>query len=150
MKSSVTYSSTRWQNTINAHHCHCFGFDCGRQHKRHAAAPPPAGVRRRTKINRQKLVGRDKGSLTEQHTNGTVTIMGQITRKQDTNSHNRPALPNRTSAACSRVASQFPPHRPPHRNPAWRHMVWNTGLCLARWGQPLPHRLCPFLESSEN
>ena len=43
-----------------------FRFGCSRQQKRHAAAPPPAGVRRRMERNRQKPVGRDKGSLTEQ------------------------------------------------------------------------------------
>ena len=48
----------------------CFGFSCRRQQKRHVAAPPPAGVRRRMKRKRQKLVGRDKGSLTEQQTEG--------------------------------------------------------------------------------
>jgi len=41
-------------------------FGCGRQQKRHAAAPPLAGVRMRMERNRQKLVGQDKGSLTEQ------------------------------------------------------------------------------------
>jgi len=40
-------------------------FGCGWQQKCQAAAPPPAGVRRRMERNRQKLVGRDKGSLTE-------------------------------------------------------------------------------------
>jgi len=40
-------------------------FGCGRQQKLHVAAPPPAGVQRRMERNRQKLVGRDKGSLTE-------------------------------------------------------------------------------------
>jgi len=30
------------------------------------AVPPPTSVRRRMERNRQKLVGRDKGSLTEQ------------------------------------------------------------------------------------
>jgi len=40
-------------------------FGCSWQQKRHAAASPPAGVRRRMEINRQKLVGQDKGSLTE-------------------------------------------------------------------------------------
>jgi len=34
--------------------------------------------------SRQKLVGRDKGSLTEQQTEGTVTTTIQIRRKYDT------------------------------------------------------------------
>jgi len=40
--------------------------------------PPPAGVRRRIERKRQKLVGRDKGSLTEQQTKGTGTTTIQI------------------------------------------------------------------------
>jgi len=56
-------------------------FGCGRQQKRHAAAPPPAGVQTR---NRQKLVGGDKGSLTEQQTKGAVTTMIQIRRIHNT------------------------------------------------------------------
>jgi len=51
-------------------HTQCFGFGCRWQQKRHAAAPPPAGVWRRMERKRQKLVGRDKGSLTEQQTEG--------------------------------------------------------------------------------
>jgi len=53
-------------------------FGCGRQQKCHAAAPPPARVRRRMERNRQKPVGRDKGSLTEQQTKGTGTTTIQI------------------------------------------------------------------------
>jgi len=60
-------------------------FVCGRQQKCHAAAPSPAGVQRRMERNRQKLVGRDKGSLTEQQTKGTVTTMRQIRGKHNTN-----------------------------------------------------------------
>jgi len=55
-------------------------FGCDRQQKRHAAAPPPARVRRRMERNRQKLVGRDKGSLTKQQTKGTGTTTIQIRR----------------------------------------------------------------------
>jgi len=127
----------------------CFGFGCRRQQKRHMAAPPPTGVRRRMKRKRQKLVGRDKGSLTEQQTKGTETTTTQIRRKYDTNSHNRPSLLHRTGAAHSRAAREFLPRRPPHWNPAWRHMVQNMWLCLARLGLGQPTRLCPFLDSGE-
>jgi len=48
--------------------------------KRHTVAPPTAGVWRRMERNRQKLVGRDKGSLTEQQTKGTVATTIQIRR----------------------------------------------------------------------
>jgi len=59
-------------------------FGCGRQQKRHAATPPPAGVRRRMERNRQKLVGWDKGSLTERQTKGTGTTTIQIRRIHNT------------------------------------------------------------------
>jgi len=45
------------------------------------AAPPPAAVQRRMERSRQKLVGRDKGSLTEQQTEGTATTTIQVRRK---------------------------------------------------------------------
>jgi len=63
--------------------------------KRYTAAPPLAGVRRRMERNRQKLVGRDKGSLTEQQTKGTGTTKIQIRRKHNINrTTQRAALPN--------------------------------------------------------
>jgi len=70
------------------------------------AAPPPTGVWRRMERNRQKLVGQDKGSLTEQQTKGTITTMTQIRRKHNTNcTTHRAALPDRR-------------HALPHWNPA--------------------------------
>jgi len=97
--------------------------------------------------NRQKLVGRDKGSLTEQQTEGTATTTIQIRGLHRTNPQNRTA-PSDPTAVPSQAASEFAPRRPPHWNPAWQHMVWNTRLYLARLGQPT--QLCPFLESGEN
>ena len=124
-------------------------FGCGWQQKCHAAAHPPAGAWRRVERNRQKLVGQDKGSLTEQQTKGTVITTIQISRKHNTNcttQRNRSPGPDWRCTPEPRVNSGCP--APPHWNPAWRHMVWNTLLCLARWGQPA--WLCPFLDSSEN
>jgi len=73
-------------------------------------APPSAEVWRRMERNRQKLVGRDEGSLTEQQTKGTVTITIQIRGKHNTNPTTQTAaLLDRTDAACSRAASEFPP-----------------------------------------
>jgi len=52
--------------------------------------------------NRQKLVGRDKGSLTEQKTKGTGTTMIQMRRKDNTNlTTQRAVLPDRTPAVPS-------------------------------------------------
>jgi len=53
-----------------------------------SATQPPLStgrVWRRMERNRQKLVGRDKGILTEQQTKGTVTTTIQIRSKHDTN-----------------------------------------------------------------
>jgi len=79
----------------------CFGFGCHRQQKRHAAARPPAAVRRRMKRTRQKLVGRDKGSLTKQQTEGNRNNNDtdkEKTRQKQTRSlgpHRRRTLPSR-------------------------------------------------------
>jgi len=68
--------------------------------------------------NRQKLMGRDKGSLTEQQTKGTVTATIQKRGIYKTNPQNRTSLSDRTAAVPSRAASEFPPPAPPHWNPA--------------------------------
>ena len=119
----------------------CFGFGCCRQQKRHAAAPPPAGVRRRMQINRQKLVGWGKGSLTKQQTEGTGTTTIQIRRKHNNEPHDPTELLSPRQDRCRALLShEWIPaaRRPPHRNPAWHHMVWNTRLCLAGWGETPP------------
>jgi len=68
------------------------------------------------KRKRQKLVGRDKGSLTEQQTKGTGTTTIQIRVKHNTNrtTHNPEPLSRTATAPCSRAASEFlPPSSPP-------------------------------------
>jgi len=67
---------------------------------------------------RQKLVGQDKDSLTEQQTKGTGTTTIQKRGIYKTNPQNRPTLSDRTAAEPSQAASEFPPRRPPHQNPA--------------------------------
>jgi len=74
-------------------------FGCGWQQKRHAATPPHARVRRRVESNRQKLVGRDKGSLTEQQTKATGTTKIQIRRKHNTNCTTHRAALSQTGLA---------------------------------------------------
>jgi len=70
--------------------------------------------------NRQKLVGRDKGSLTEQQTEGNRNNNGTNKEKNTTTNcmTQTAALPNRPGAAPPQAASEFPPRRPGHRNPA--------------------------------
>jgi len=133
----------------------CFGFGCSWQQKRHAADPPPAGVRRRMKRNRQKLVGRYKGSLTEQQTEGTGTTTIQKRGLHRTNPQNRARRTDPRSRTAPPLCPPEPRVRsrrgpPPPRNPTWGHRVWNTRLCLARLGLGQPTRLCPFLDSGEN
>ena len=100
-------------------HLRCSGFGCSRQQKHHAAAPPPAGVWRRMERKRQKLVGRDKGSLTKEQTKGTGATTIQIRRKHNTNrTTQRAAIPDRT-AAPSGAASESPlPRSPPPPEPS--------------------------------
>jgi len=92
-------------------------FGCGQQQKHHAAAPPPTGLRRRMERKRQKLVGQDKGSLTEQQSKGIGTTTIQIRRIHNTNRMtHRAALPDWRRVLPSRKSSCHP--APPHQNPA--------------------------------
>jgi len=69
--------------------------------------------------NRQKLVGRDKGSLTARQTKGTGTTTIQIKRKHDTNRRtHRAVLPDRTGACTPEQRVSSRPPAPPHQNPA--------------------------------
>jgi len=64
--------------------------------------------------NRQKPVGRDKGSLTEQQTEGTGITMVQIRRKHNTNrTTHRTALPDWTSARAPEPRVSSCPQLPP-------------------------------------
>ena len=131
-----------------------FWFGCSQQQKHHATAPPPAGVRRRMERKRQKLVGRDKGSLTEQQTKGTATTTIQIRRKKNTNrTTHRAVLPERTTAEPSRATSEFPlPSSPPTRtqhNGTWYGIpcsIWPGGVsppgCAPSWS---PVKINPVL-----
>jgi len=100
-------------------HAYCSGLGCSWQQKRRAAALPPTGVRMRMETNRQKLVGGDKGSLTEEQTKGTGTTTIQIKRKHDTNrTTHRGVLPDRTSACAPEPRVSCCRATPTHRNPA--------------------------------
>ena len=125
----------------------CLGFSCRRQQKGHAAAPPPAGVRRRMKRKRQKLVGRDKGSLTEQQTKGNSNNNDtdkEKTQQRTTRPH-RPSLPDRTHAAPSRAASEFPPRRAPPPTGTQRDSTWYgiPGFVWPGWGWVSPPGCAP-------
>jgi len=127
-------------------------FGCGRQQKQHAAAPAPAAVQRRMERNRQKLVGRDKGSLTEQQTKGTGTTT--IQKKQNT--QNKPteqslqntAALSRTATSRSRAASEFPPTRT-QNDGTWYGIpccVWSGGVSLPSYASSwIPVKIDPVL-----
>jgi len=96
----------------------------------------------------RKLVGRDKGSLTEQQTEGNMNKQrykwGENTRKTDPLSRTAPA-PHAPQPQESIPAAPPPPLEP---------SVMSHGMeYRALFGQvgsaPTP-RLCPFLESGEN
>jgi len=116
-----------------------FWFGCGWQHKRQGAAPPPAGVRRRMERDKQKLVGRDKGSLTEQQTGGTGTTTIQIRRKHNTNhTTQRVALPDQTNAARSQAAREFPPPSYPPPEPSMTAHVMEYPALFGQVGSARP------------
>jgi len=93
----------------------CYGLAAAG--KKSAKRPPlsPVGVRRRMERNRQKPVGRDKGSLTEQPTKGTGTTTIQIRRKHNTNHTTHRAAPKPLSSQDTR---EFPPPRSPPPEPS--------------------------------
>ena len=94
---------------------------------------PPPGCGGEWKETGRKLVGRDKGSLTEQQTKGTVTTMIQIRGIHRRNrTTQRAALPDRTAAEPSRAASEFPPSRTPPPEPS---MMAHDMEYLALFGQ---------------
>jgi len=80
--------------------------------------PPPA-CGGEWKENRQKLVGWDKGSLTEQQTKGTGTTTIQIRRKHNTNRMTqRAALLDQIGARAPELRESSRRSAPPHQNPA--------------------------------
>jgi len=101
--------------------------------------------------NGQKLVGLDKGSLTEQQTKGTVTTTIQIRRKHNKELHDpdsrspeqdwRRVLPSR-----ERVPAAPPP--PPEASVTSHGMEYRA--LFGQVGSAPTPRLCPFLESGEN
>jgi len=124
----------------------CFGFSCRQQQKRHAAAPPPAAVRRRVERKRQKLVGRDKGSLTEEQTKGTVTTTVQIRRKHNKTDRKTDPL-SRTGPAPRAPEPRVSSHRaaPPPPEPSmtahgmeYPALFGQVGVGSAHPAVPLP------------
>jgi len=103
---------------------------------------------------RQKLVGWDKGSLTEQQTEGTGTTTIQMRRKHNTNrTTHRAALPDRTASVPSQAASEFPPPCSPptgtQHDGTWCGIpgsVWPGGVspsgCAPSW---IPMKINPVL-----
>jgi len=94
--------------------------------------------------NRQKLVGRDKGSLTEQQTKGTVITTVQIRRKHNTNRTTQRAALHRCAVPIhERVPEFLPPSSPPTRTQhdgTWYRIpcsVWPGGIsppsCVPSW-----------------
>jgi len=89
--------------------------------------------------NRQKLVGQDKGSLTEQQTKGTGTTTIQIMRKHNTNcTTQRAALPDLTAAVRSRAVSEFPPPRSPPPEPSMTAHGMEYPAVFGQIGSALP------------
>jgi len=112
---------------------------------------PRRGAEENGKKTARKLVGRDKGSLTEQQTKGTVTTTIQIRRNHDKTDRTTEPL-SRTEPALRAPEPRVSPRRaaPPPPEPS---MTAHSMEYPALFGQvgvgPAP-RLCPFLDSGEN
>jgi len=96
------------------------------------------------KENRQKPVGRDKGSLTEQQTKGTTTTTIQIRGIHRTDRTTKTDPLFRTGpvphAAEPRVSPRRAAPPPPEPSVTARGMEYPA---LARWGQPPPPSCAP-------
>ena len=115
--SSVSHSgSSPWEQiSFSFPSCYTLAVASNKRATRCSAAPPPAGVGRRMERNRKKLVGWDKGSLLEQRSKGTVTMI-QIRRKHKTKLHNPQSCSHRPlllRAPKPRVSSRCPAPPPP-------------------------------------
>jgi len=93
--------------------------------------------------NRQKPVGRDKGSLTEQQTKGTITTTIQKRRKHNTNPMTQRAAIHDHHPRTPRAASEFPlPSSPPPERSMMAHGMEYPALFgqvgSARLAVPLP------------
>jgi len=101
---------------------------------------PRRGAEENGKKQAEKLVGRDKGSLTEQQTEGTGRTTIQIRRKHNTNrTTHRTVLPDQTAAVPSRAAREPPPTGTQH-DCTWYGIpcsVWPGGFsppgCAPSW-----------------
>jgi len=134
--------SSHFRSSVNL--CYSFAVASNKRAMQPLCCPSPSWGGEEMERNRQKLVGWDKGSLTEQQTKRTGTTTIQIRRIHNTNCRIQ-----RAALTALAAELQMPSCRPapPNQNPAWWHMVWNTLFCLARLGQPA--QLCPFLDSDE-
>jgi len=112
--------------------------------------PSRLRVRRRMERNRQKLMGQDKGSLTEQQTKGTGTTTIQIRRIHNTNPRTEPlSLTAFVLPSCERVPpAQLPPTSTQHDG-TWYGIpcsVWPGGVslpgCAPSW---IPVKINPVL-----
>jgi len=84
---------------------------------------PPPGCGGEWKRNRQKLVGHDKGSLTEQQTEGTGTTTIQkkrVTQNKpaEQSPQNRTALSDCNAVVPFRATREFPPPSSPPPEPS--------------------------------
>jgi len=102
---------------------------------------PPWGGEENGK-KKAKLVGQDKGSLTEQQIKKTVTTTILVRRIHKTNSKMHTASPTTWCPACPERPELKPPPacQLPHRNPAWYQIpcsVWPVWLsppsCVPSW-----------------
>ena len=110
--------------------------------------PSPSWDGKKNGKKKAKLLGQNKGSLTEEQMKWTVTMIILIRRIYKTNSEMQGATLPTQCPVCSQALIIFPPASCPAQNQAQWHMALNTLFCLASLGQLA--QLCPLLASCEN
>jgi len=112
---------------------------------------PPPRCGGEWKETDRKLVGRDKSSLTEQQTEGTVTTTIQKRRIAQNKPHDPTEPLSRTGPAPHAPEPRERSRRTAPHTGTQRDVTW-YGILGSLWpGGVSPHPpLCPFLESGEN
>jgi len=103
---------------LNGWYCVLISAAAGNKSATRPPLPPPRGVRRRMERNRQKLVGRDKGSLTEQQTKGTATTTIQIRGIHRTDRSTPQTRSPGQDRRCTLPSSKWVPAALPHPEPS--------------------------------
>ena len=117
-------------------YCHGLSMAGNRRPLSCFITPPPTGVGEKWKEKDEKFIGRDKDSLTEQHTKWTVATIILIRRIYKINYRMHRVFLTAWCPVLSGAMVNFfpPPASSPPWNPAWWHRVLNTPGYFGQFG----------------